>query len=231
MSPRISKIFLAIIISIVSLLSQFLYAQTSNLWVTIKPNSGNSNQVNDDILINNGFSIENNASNNISSIQSRNGNDLVYSITSSGNDIDKDGTNDEVAFDLIVKAYANAVYNYSTNANASSITNYGSQTNVTVINNSWGVFGDFDVDAGESLIYEIDNVHINGKSTGVNFDVSFTSADFIEADGGRDHTMIFGFGNSLSSVEIDFDKSIALANTDSFSVTSAGSFFAGRACR
>ena len=48
-------------------ISHFLNAQTSNLWVTINPNSGSSNQINEDIVINNGFTIENNSSNNSSS--------------------------------------------------------------------------------------------------------------------------------------------------------------------
>ena len=223
---ELQKRKLCFLLFLMVVINHSLNAQTSNLWVTISPNSGGVNQVDTDIIVNNGFQIENNSSNNINCIQLTSGNDLIYSITSSGSDVNKDGNNDIISFDLIVKGYTDATYNYNAAVNSSSVTNYGTQAGVTVIDNSWGVLGDYDVDAGESLVYTIENLLINGESSDLNYELNYTNANFIEPNGGRDHTLIFGLGDSLESLEIDSNKSITLSSEDSFSVTGAGSFFA-----
>jgi hypothetical protein len=213
-----------LLILLVFFIGQVSIAQKSNLWFTLFPNSGSVNQVDGDITVNNGFVIENKASTDINCSQSTNGNTLIYSITYNGSDFDKDGNNDQVTFDLIVKGYVGATYNYSANQNASSVTNYGTQSDVTVINNTWGVFGDFDVDQGESLTYKIENFTINGVNSSFTYEFDFTLVDLIETNGGRDHTMIFGFGNALESFEMDSNKSVHPSGADnSFSVTGTGS--------
>ena len=140
-------------------------------------------------------------------------------------DIDNNGTKDLVSFNLRIKGYREATYTYSTEKNASSVTDYGLQSDITIINNTWGVFGDYDVDAGESLVYEIENFTINELSSEYSASLNFSYADLIEPNAGRDHTMIFGFGTSLESQEIDSNKSVFPLNINTkFSVTGAGSF-------
>lgn len=215
------KLFL---ISLLFTAYQCLHAQTSNLWIVLNPNAGDIAQVNEDIIINNGSIIQNYSSGNINCSQTRNNNDLIYSITFNGSDFNKDGNNDQVSFDLSIKGYTGATYNYSANENASSVSNYGTQSDVTIINNTWGVFGDFDVDPGESLVYEIKNFMINGLSSDFTHESDFTLVDLIETNGGRDHTMVFGLGNNLESFEMDSDKSFSPSGiNNSFSVTGAGS--------
>ena len=151
---RVYKYYFIILIFVNSGIS---YAQSSNLWITLNPNAGSVDQINEDITINNGVVIKDVSSGNISVSQATINDDLMYSITYSGSDFDKNGTENQVSFDLRIKGYREATYNYSTETNASSVTDYGLQSDVTIINNTWGVFGDFDIDAGESLVYEIEN--------------------------------------------------------------------------
>lgn len=227
MANQTRKYYKFIFINMFFIVSQFSFAQTTNLWVTLKPNSGSISQVDDDISINNGITIEDYSSGNITCSQTLSGNDLIYSINFSGSDFDKDGINDQVSFDLNIKGYVGATYSYSATENASSVTNYGTQSDVTTIDNSWGVFGDFDIDAGQSLVYTIENLVINGVPSSYSNETKFSSAYFLETNGGRDHTMIFGFGNSLASLETDSSQSVTLSSTNTFSVTGAGSFYAG----
>ena len=211
-------------IFLVFFIGQLSIAQKSNLWFTLSPNSGSVNQVDGDITVNNGVIVANNSSASISSSQYRSGNDLIYTITFNGSDFDKDGTNDLVSFDLNIKGYLGATYNYSAEENASSVTDYGIQSDVTIINNTWGVFGDFDIDPGESLVYSIENFVINGLSSDFTNVSDFTMVNLIETNGGRDHTMIFGFGNNLESFEMDSNKSVHPSSpNNSFSVTGSGS--------
>jgi hypothetical protein len=139
-------------------------------------------------------------------------------------DFDNNGIENQVSFDLKIKGYKGATYVYSAENNTSSATDYGLQSDVTIINNTWGVFGDFDVDAGESLVYEIENFTINGVSANFSSNISFSVFNLIETNRGRDHTMGFGFGNDLESFEIDVDKSISpLGINTVFSLTGTGS--------
>jgi hypothetical protein len=200
------------------------FSQSSSLWVTLKPNAGSINQVNEDITINNGIVINDFSSGNINVSQSVLEDELLYSISFNNSDIDNNGTKDLVSFNLKIKGYREATYNYSTETNASSVTDYGLQSDITIINNTWGVFGDFDIDAGESLVYEIENFTINGVSSDYSSNIRFSIFNLIETDGGRDHTMVFGFGNDLESFEIDVDKSISpLGINTIFSLTGTGS--------
>lgn len=218
------KIYKCLFIILFFLTSKHSYTQTSNLWVTLNPNVGSVNQVNEDITINNGVIIQDVSSGVIISSQSTINNDLVYSITYTGSDFDNDGTNDQISFDISIKGYSGATYNYSAEQNASSVTNYGAQTDITSIGNAWGVLGDFDIDPGESLVYEIENFMVNGLSSDFTYDIGISLVNLIETNGGRDHTMIFGFGTNLESFEMDSNKSISpLSTSNSFSVTGAGS--------
>ena len=201
------------------------YSQSSNIWITLKPNAGSVAQVNDDITINNGNVVNDFSSGNINISQSKIDNDLMYSISYSDIDFDNNGTKDQLSFDIKIKGYSEATYTYSTEENASSVTNYGMQSDITTINNTWGVLGDYDVDAGESLVYEIENFTINELSSDYSASLNFSYADLIEPNAGRDHTMIFGFGTSLESKEIDSNQSVFPINIGTkFSVTGAGSF-------
>ncbi|KGL62193.1 putative glycoside hydrolase [Polaribacter sp. Hel1_85] len=218
---RTYKYFFIILMFVVSGIS---YAQSSNLWITLKPNAGSVYQINEDITINNGVLINDISSGNISVSQATINDELRYSITYTDSDFDNNGIENQVSFDLKIKGYREATYNYSTETNASSVTDYGLQSDVTIINNTWGVFGDFDIDAGESLVYEIENFTINGVSSDFSSNIRFSIFNLIETNGGRDHTMVFGFGNDLESFEIDVDKSVSpLGINTVFSLTGAGS--------
>ncbi|NRD20683.1 T9SS type A sorting domain-containing protein [Winogradskyella eckloniae] len=200
------------------------YGQVSNLWVELNPNAGHSTQLNEDISINNGTIIQNFTSSNVGCFVLNDANELVYSVTYIEDDLDNDGDNEQVAFDVVIKAYTDATYTYSAEPNASSVTNYGTQTDVTNIDNSWGVMSDFDIDPGESLVFEIDNLMINGLNSNFTYAIGFSAIDLVETNGGRDHTMIFGLGNGLESLEIDSNQSYMFSELSNlFSVTGTGS--------
>ncbi|GAA3651188.1 putative glycoside hydrolase [Flavivirga jejuensis] len=224
MKQKLLSCLKLVFINLLFLLNQYSYAQTSNLWVVLNPNAGGLDQVDEDISINNGFVNQNYSSGNITCSQSSNGDDLVYSIAYIGDDFDNNGINDQVSFNLRIKGYVGATYNYNTEPNMSSVTDYGTQSDITLIGNTWGVSGDFDIDAGESLVYNIENLTVNGINLDFTHSIGFSVVNLIEPNGGRDHTMIFGFGNNLKSFEMDYNQSISPLSTDSsFSVTGAGS--------
>ena len=116
---RTYKNFSIILMFMVSSIS---HAQSSNLWITLKPNAGSINQVIEDITINNGIVINDFSSGNINVSQSVIEDELLYSISFNSIDIDNNGTKDLVSFNLRIKGYREATYTYSTEKNASSVT-------------------------------------------------------------------------------------------------------------
>jgi hypothetical protein len=63
------------------MVSNISYAQSSNLWITLKPNADSVHKANKDITINNGVIINHISSGYISVLQATINDELVYLIT------------------------------------------------------------------------------------------------------------------------------------------------------
>lgn len=172
--------------------------QIGTFWFVQKAGAGSPEEVADDLLMNNGHVITNLNQTGLSCSRVSDGDDLVYSITWTGDDFNGDATNDTFSFDLRVEGFSGSTYSYSTNAGESSMTLLGSSTDVTAINNTWGVGGDFDVDAGESLRFTVENfsVSVPGFMAEFNGAISMVA---MESNGGRDHALIRGEGTNLNA--------------------------------
>ncbi|VGO12223.1 hypothetical protein PDESU_00774 [Pontiella desulfatans] len=201
--------------------------QIGTFWFVQKAGAGSPEEVADDLLMNNGHVITNLNQTGLSCSRVSDGDDLVYSITWTGDDFNGDATNDTFSFDLRVEGFSGSTYSYSTNAGESSMTLLGSSTDVTAINNTWGVGGDFDVDAGESLRFTVENfsVSVPGFMAEFNGAISMVA---MESNGGRDHALIRGEGTNLNaSIFSAPTASYAFSGMDPFVVTGAGSFYLG----
>ena len=220
----LKKIFFLVVT--LSIISQNLNAQKS-LWVTLKPNTGSVNQTDTDITINDGTIIDNYSSGFVTASQTTSGADLVYSITYTGTDVDNDGNNDDISFDIRLKGYIAATYTYSEVDNMSSVTNYGTQSDVAIVANGWGVLGDEFLNVGESLTYEIENLVVTGV-TGISFESGFTSISLTEPNLGVSHRAIFGFGTSLASLGFNAPTEHVLSSINPLSITGAETVNANR---
>jgi hypothetical protein len=193
-------------------------------WFSLKAGAGSGSALAGDLIVNNGHVITNLNAAGLSCVQTNNGDDLLYSIIWTGSDFDGDATNDTLSFELRVEGFDGSTYSYSTNAFESSMTALGASSDVTTIGNTWGVDGDFDVDAGESLRFSITNVQMSAPG----YIGGLTDVTVIEPDGGREHLLILGEGTGL--VGLDFSAPTAALNfsaTNQFTITGAGSFYAG----
>ena len=204
----------------------------NNLWFSMTPLAGTNNAIADDILLNNesnssklgisnGLSLS--GSTDLQCTRSTDGDDLVYNVTWSGNDYDGDGNEDTVSFDLRVKAYSGATYNFSSTSGESSITSLGGGDQVTENNGLWGVGSDFDVDEGESLEFTIENINVS--ASGFMGEVNgFTSFGLNEI-GGFDHSHIRGegVGSGLNSGITNFPTDYDFSALTPLVITSAGS--------
>ena len=176
------------------------------------------------LVLNNGRILTNLNSAALSCVGSNDGGKLVYTVTWSGNDVDNDGTADTLSFDLLVEGFTNSTYSYSTNANQSSMTALGGTADATEVNEAWGVFGDADVDAGESLRFSVTNVQVSAPGYVGTFD-GFTGLQ-VKEPGGRDHLLILGEGTGLAGKEFDAaTATYTFPAVDRFIVTGAGSFY------
>jgi hypothetical protein len=159
----------------------------------------------------------------LSCIRTNDGDDLLYVVSWSGNDFDGDSANDTLSFELRVDGFTGSTYSYSTNAGQSSMTALGASSDVTAINDTWGVGGDYDVDAGQSLRFSITNVQVSAPGT-IGAVEGFTAMNALEPNGGNSHRLIFGEGSELVSKEFSTpDVSYTFATTHPVVVTGAGS--------
>ena len=126
-------------------------SSAESFWFALKAGAGSESALADDLIVNNGHAITNLNAGEMTCTRTNAGDGLIYSISWEGDDFDGDGTNDTLSFELRVEGFDGSTYTYSTNAFESSMTALGATSDVTSIDNTWGVGGDYDVDAGQSL--------------------------------------------------------------------------------
>ena len=199
------------------------FSQNSKLRLTAKANAGTSSQTNNDLIIVNGTNTLDLSSPTISCNSIKTNNTQVYKITIE-DDYDNNGTVDRVSFDLVAAAHTNSTYNFSPNENSSSSTKIGTASEISIVNNVWGIDNDGDIDAGETIIFTIENLALSNLSNRykVNFD-GFNILGLHETNGGNNHRIIRGEGSNLSSYTINFSKDFIIDSEESIILTGAGS--------
>ncbi|MDF7823870.1 putative glycoside hydrolase [Pontiellaceae bacterium B12227] len=194
----------------------------SQLWFSMTPPAGTGSAETSDLQLNNEHHISTLASPDLTCVQTNAGNDLVYTVVWTGNDFDADGSADTLTFDLRVKAYTGTSFDYSANAASSSITGLGSTGEVTENNGRWGVGSDTDLDEGESLQFQVENVQISVPDYAAEIK-GFTAFGLNEV-GGTTHQHIRGegVGSNLNSNVINFPLDYSFDALNPLMVTCAG---------
>ncbi|WP_372797948.1 putative glycoside hydrolase, partial [Pontiella sp.] len=170
-----------------------------------------------DLQVNTGRRIRNVSSPDMSYSGATDGNDMLHSVTWSGSDFDGDGVNDTVSFDLRVEGFAGSTYSYSSTNEAASMTALGSPGVVSGDSNGWGVGGDKDLDAGESLRFSVENLQL---STSGGYAEGFVGVQLAEVSG-FGHILIIGEGENLPAQESNSAYSMGTDAVDQLVVTSA----------
>ena len=180
-----------------------------------------------DLAVNNGLTISDLSSDNMTCTQASIGNDMVYSIDWEGSDFDRDGTNDTLTFDLRVEGFAGSTYSYSAIAGESSMTALGESSPVTsdTTNNFWDV-EDNDITgigAGQSLRFSVENIKVSVSD----YSATMNGFDFISLieTGGRIHTHIRGEGTGLDSSTFSNDSVYSFLSLQPFVITGAGDYY------
>jgi len=144
-----------------------LMAQTKNLWVNLSPNAGGTQEVGTDAEVNNGTEILDLSDPNLNVTRQLKDAKLIYSLAYQAEDIDRDGFNDIVTFDVVISAYTNSTYTYVSELRQSSVTTLGSPAIPQALNNFWGVSGGAndtvhsDIDEGETIQVEVENFNVS----------------------------------------------------------------------
>ncbi|MDF7800408.1 putative glycoside hydrolase [Pontiellaceae bacterium B1224] len=190
---------------------------------TLKARAGSGSQSNGDLICN-GADL---SSTQLSCTRSSSGDDYIYSVTYT-QDMDTDGSDDTLTFDIRVEGFDGSAYTYSTNANASSMSSLGTSSDATDIDNAWGVGGNYDIGPGQSLRFSVENIICSVGS--ISYE-GFSSIAVKETNAGYDHKHIRGLGTGLESGTFKSASdsfAIQAADADPFIVTGAGSNAAGR---
>jgi hypothetical protein len=168
------------------------------------------------------------------------GGEIAYSIVWSGDDLDGDGSDDTLSFDLIVEAFEGSTYSYSETAGESSVTELGTATELYFVSDDndtadddsddfsyWDVSDDgaSGLSAGQSLQFSIDNLSVSAE--GYEAEVTgFNRINLVETAGGREHKYILGFGNELDSGTFDSaDSEVSFDAQQDFYITGAGDYY------
>lgn len=194
------------------------------------------------LQINNGQQLVDLSSKQFSCTRTDSDEQLRYNIVWTGSDLDHDGQNDSISFDLIVEGFTGSTYSYSETADASSMTALGTASAVTdvaditdldaVAMSVWGVDSSDEIDgvaAGQTLRFSIENIDVSVSGYTGQFN-GFTFADLVETNGGRDHSYIIGEGESLASgIFSTPTSSINITpNSNQLVITGAGDYYSER---
>ncbi|MDF7823562.1 putative glycoside hydrolase [Pontiellaceae bacterium B12227] len=194
----------------------------SQLWFSMTPPAGTISAGPSDLLLNNEHHASTLASPDLTCVQTTDGNDLIYTVGWTGNDFDADGSEDTITFDLRVKAYTGTSFNYSADPASSSIVGLGSAGDVTEDNGRWGVGTDIDLDEGESLHFQVENVQISVENYTAEID-GFTAFGLNEVAGNtHKHIRGEGIGSNLDSGVVSVPENYTFSPLNPLMVTCAG---------
>jgi hypothetical protein len=209
-----------------------LYGDVSNdsgrnsyFWMTLKPQAGTANGADTDLVLANGYRSVDLSSPDLSCARVDKGSNWVYQIRWAGNDL-IDGDDAEVLeFNVVVDAFSGADYSYV--ANDGTVTSLGNASSPSDVNNRWGVGGDYDIDAGQSIRmtlqeFRVDATDLAAKGL-VLVDHEFSTMKVLETNGGYAHKIIFGVGTNLPTASFNVPSESYDVSGNSFSVTGAGS--------
>ena len=202
-------------------------SQTTRYNILLNPNAGSISQLADDMIISSGGNTYNLNTANISCIQSIVNDDLVYHFSIATDDFDRNGSNDTLSFDIVVKGYTGSTFLYSPTAESSSVTSLGTVSLPKSTSNHWSIGTDGDIDAGESLTFSLQNVTVS--SILPNFElvtIGMDSANVIETNAGHTHNLINGIGSGLNSFSFSSNQLYSFDPTNEVTITGAGSYFA-----
>lgn len=212
-----------LLLSFLSIIPLTCFSQTTKLWITARANAGTASQANTDLTVINGATTLDLASSTISCSSSSNSNAQVYHITIE-DDYDKDEVTDQLTFDIVANAYANSIFTYSAEDNASSMTSLGSASTVSLADNAWGVDGDGDIDAGETVVFTVENLSITQIASKYELEFNgFHTLGLHETNGGNTHKIIKGEGTGLTSYSINFSADYSIEPEETITLTGAGS--------
>ncbi len=142
------------------------------------------------------------SSSNLSVSGSASGNDVLYTVTYTGEDYDGDSTNDTLSFDVLVEAWSGSAAattfldsDTDKNANNGTATIGTNETAVTLNENGWAV-GDGVMNAGETLVFTLQNSSVSTSLGGL-YTASlsdFTGASYQETGNSYGHQVVVGEG-------------------------------------
>ena len=195
----------------------------NSFWFSLQAPAGSSSQEASHLLVNTGSEYTNLDSEDISCTQVKEDHSLIYSIQWTGDDFDKDGSNDTLSFDIKVEGFAGSSYTYSENTKSSSMTKLGTADAVTSLNDAWGVGSNNAIDAGESLRFSILNQRVSSSDSSLSLK-GFDQMKVCETNGGHSHKHVRGQGLELESgIFSAATDAFSLNPTNPFIVTGAGS--------
>lgn len=212
------------------------YSYDNEAWFTLRADACDGRS--DALSVYNLINESDLSSENFSCTQENKGSEIVYSISWSGDDFDRDGIKDTLNFDVSVEAFNGTTYSYSVNEGASSVTELGSQDVLYYATYDSDSSGDDDtgywdvsddqvsgIAAGQSLRFSIGNITVSadGYEAQVN---GFNAISLLETAGGREHSHIRGFGTGLDSGIFDTpDTSYRFDATETFTITGSGDYY------
>ncbi|WP_372809104.1 putative glycoside hydrolase, partial [Pontiella sp.] len=198
--------------------------RNSHFWVTLKPQAGTESGASTDLVLANGYRSVNLSSPELSCTRVDNGSNWVYRITWTGNNLIGGDEAETLQFSVVVDAFNNADYLYV--VNNATVSSLGAASSPTDINNNWGVGGDYDIDAGQSIRMTQQDFTVDGvglATGGLVLENQFTNMKVLETNGGYAHKIIFGEGTNLATASFQQPSETYGIGGDAFSVTGAGS--------
>ena len=211
----------------------------SDAWFNLSADACGSRD--DAVVIDNLYNDENLSSGELTCTQHNNGTEIIYSLSWSGDDFDRDGTDDTLTFDLKVEAFDGSTFSYSETAGESAVTALGTAANIYYIVDDYGTSDDDSddvgywdiedannndgIDIGQSLRFSIENIEVSATGYSAEFD-GFSAISVLETLAGKEHLNIIGFGTGLDSNSFNTTPGeYAFDALDELVVTSAGDYY------
>lgn len=182
------------------------------------------------LIVDDGFDESTLVSSDLSCTQSNDGNNLIYNISWTGSDFNRDDEKDTLTFDVRVEAFTDSTFSYSELAGQSSMTALGTSSTFNQLiddDNADVSFWDIDGDTGEgiaegqSLRFSIENVDVSLNNYRVVFN-GFNAINVDESNAGNSHKHIRGEGTGLDSGITNGIEKFIFDPFDTFVITGAG---------